>query len=236
MVVESAACADIVAGAAGRAMPSATSSPPRSWNTASATSPTTASAQSAMTSLDSTGFCWNVSWNVRWLGSSRGGAWPGAGRSAPNGRSWHEAVMVRLTVDPRRNGWRPRALTSVSTCAPGGTDTISSRTVKRTVPAGSWAVTNRRAGALPWFENDSRYDADQRPAAVVASAHAWRPAAPLSSRRPSATADDVDPTSDTARTANGSVPVGVDAPTGGRNVTVISASFPGSTDTLAGSI
>src|SRR5215218_9210044 len=223
MVVESAACADIVAGAAGRAMPSATSSPPRSWNTASATSPTTASAQSAMTSLDSTGFCWNVSWNVRWLGSSRGGAWP-------------EAVMVRLTVDPRRNGWRARALTSVSTCAPGGTDTISSRTVKRTVPAGSWAVTNRRAGALPWFENDSRYDADQRPAAVVASAHAWRPAAPLSSRRPSATADDVDPTSDTARTANGSVPVGVDAPTGGRNVTVISASFPGSTDTLAGSI
>ena len=88
---------------------------------------------------------------------------------------------------------------------------------------------------MPWLENDSRYEPDQRPEAVVASAHACNPAAPLSSRRPSATADEDEPTSDTARTANGNVPVGVDAPTGGRNVIVTSASLPGRTETFIGS-
>ena len=88
---------------------------------------------------------------------------------------------------------------------------------------------------MPWFENCRRNVAFQRPAAVVASAHACNPAAPASSRRPSATADDDEPTSDTARTPNGSDPVGVEAPTGGRNVIVISASLPGSTETLRGS-
>ena len=73
---------------------------------------------------------------------------------------------------------------------------------------------------MPWLANASWYFADHRPDAAVVSAHACRPAAPASSRRPSATADDDEPTSETARTANGSEPVGVGAPAGGRNVIV----------------
>ena len=88
---------------------------------------------------------------------------------------------------------------------------------------------------MPWLANVRWYLADHRPDAAVLSAHACRPAAPASSRRPSATADDDEPTSETARTANGNEPVGVCAPGGGRKVIVTSASLPGSTDTVGGS-
>ena len=68
-----------------------------------------------MASLDRIGFCWKLSWKLRWCGSSCGGTWPGIGRAAPNGKSWHDAVNIRLTGEPRRNGWRVLARSSVAT-------------------------------------------------------------------------------------------------------------------------
>ena len=79
--------------------------------------------------MDRIGFCSKVSWNVRWLGSSSGGAEPGSGRSAPNGKLWQRAWMIRLAEFPRRNGWRAFALTFDVARPPGGRSTMSSLTV-----------------------------------------------------------------------------------------------------------
>ena len=102
------------------------------------------------------GFCWNVSWNVRWFGSPCGGAPPGTGRSAPNGNVWLDTWMLRLAGEPRRNGSRVFALSSAAARPPGVRSITSGVSCSLVVAVGSCAVSARRAAALPWLANSMR--------------------------------------------------------------------------------
>ncbi len=138
-----------------------------------------------------------------------------------------------VDLDPRRNGWRALALSSA-------VDASAGRKIdrRRATGAASWRRRDRArssATAPPRCPGWRTRAGTHRPApgAVVSAptpgdrrrrrARGGPRRRPTTTRRP--------PTSRARRT--GASPVGVDAPPGGRKITSISASRPGSTETTA---